>query len=132
MPSELTLIHWERFAELISLFATFILLKSLNIAEETEILNSQGKQPPPTPGPSSSELTAIALWLLLLDRAIFAKVAFIRLDELKIKNQQAEKKTPIGPNLKITNGYVLVIIGTLLIALGAQEKANMDQPVTIL
>lgn len=130
MPLELTLIQWEKFSEIISVYAVSLFLKAIHIAKQIENIKSHGKKPPP--GLNSSTLIAAAFWLQLIDRAILTEIAFIRFNELKKQNRQSEQKTSLEPNIKITNGYALIIIGTLLAAIGAQERANMQQPITII
>lgn len=127
---DLKLIDHEILAAFICIIAYIILIISAKQDREVILLREKGIQKPNNLNPS--ELAAISSSLVLLSSLILGQIAFIRKDETANNILSGVSKSSIIPNINITNGYSLTIIGSVLKTLGAVQRAQEQKNITIL
>jgi hypothetical protein len=130
MSLESKLLEWDKAGEFIAITASLLILVGARISEKVEIQRQNGVTYKPFIDPA--QVIAIAVWLILIDRIWFTRTAKIRLETLQKSKRRGTYKGPLGPNYRISNGYLILTIGTILVALGLQEKADTAAQVVVL
>lgn len=132
MLRDLCLIRRERIAAIVAIVAYIFILISTNQAE-AEIVAKEKKEKIKHPFGSSAQTIAIATVLLLINIAILAQIAFIRLREKQEQIIKGEKTDSIIPNINLVTGLGIGVLGNTLRAIGALQRAGESgSPITIL
>ncbi|MDP4145234.1 MAG: hypothetical protein Q8936_12260 [Bacillota bacterium] len=131
MPLEYRLLQFEKVSSLIAIIGAVLLYISASKAQVIEIEQAQGIQTNSTEI-SPSQITAIAERILLIGRTLSAIIAKTRLKE---REQQVilgkNTAASLEPNILINNGHWIVVLGTIIIAIGTQKRANQGAQITI-
>jgi carbon starvation protein CstA len=123
MLKDLILIQRERKAAIIAITAYLFILLSTYQAE-AQVIAEEKKEKAKNPIGNSAQTAAIGSVLLLLNIIILAQVAFRRLNEKQEKLMKGEKTDSIIPNINISTGYAIGVLGNTLRALGSLQRAS--------
>lgn len=126
---DLELIDKEISATYIAIFAYIVLLFSAH--EDKQIIYNRLKGTDPTGAVSPNRLVALSNSLVLIAYIIFGNVADRRYVE--IVESEAIEDTPLTPtpNLNISKGYNIAIVGCILKVLGAMQRVNEEGIITL-
>jgi hypothetical protein len=126
---DLELIDKEIAATYIAIFAYIALLFSAH--EDKQIIYNRLKGTDPTGAVSPNRLVALSNSLVLIAYIIFGNVADRRYVE--IVESESIEDTPLTPtpNLNISKGYNIAIIGCIFKVLGAMQRVNEEDIITL-
>ena len=123
MPLDLILTNFEKFGALIGIASYILLIISAQQAKENII--QQQSDAHTNVGPNDSTKTAAtSSWLRLFTFLILATIAYIRLREREQRIESGMETSSATPNLNITIGSWIVVIGFLLVSIGAQQRSE--------
>lgn len=130
LSEDLCLIQKERFAAIIAIIAYLIILISTNQAEAQVIAKEKNLE---YKGPSSAKSAAIGSTLLLINVIILAQIAFTRLRNKQEELMKGEETSSIVPNINLSAGYAIGVMGNTLRAIGSLQRAREEgDQITIL
>lgn len=89
-----------------------------------EILQSQTRTEPPNDPASAPRTAATSSLFLLAASLILGQVAYARLRERETDLQSGISTTSIIPNINITTGSMISILGNIFKATGTQQRAS--------
>lgn len=125
MDTEFERIQRDKEAAVFGIIGYIVIYIAANLAEsELSAVNAIDKE---MYGKSSEKASAIASLLLLIALIIRGINASINLREKQEKLIKGEKVDSIIPNLYITSGYVIGIIGNSLRLIGNLIRVNESQ-----
>lgn len=126
---DLELINKEISATYIAIFAYIVLLFSAH--EDKQIIYNRLKGAEPNSAVSPNRLVALSNSLVLIAYIIFGNVADRRYVEI-IESESIED-TPLTPtpNLNISKGYNIAIVGCIFKVLGAMQRVNEEGIITL-
>ncbi len=126
---DLELIDKEISATYIAIFAYIVLLFSAH--EDKQIIYNRLRGTEPTNAVSPNRLVALSNSLVLIAYIIFGNVADSRYVE--IVESEAIEDTPLTPtpNLNISKGYNIAIVGCIFKVLGAMQRVNEEDIITL-
>jgi hypothetical protein len=126
---DLELINKEISATYIAIFAYIVLLFSAH--EDKQIIYNRLKGTEPTGAVNPNRLVALSNSLVLIAYIIFGNVADRRYVE--IVESESIEDTPLTPtpNLNISKGYNIAIVGCILKVLGALQRVNEEDIITL-
>ena len=126
---DLELIGKEISAAYIAVLAYIVLLFSAY--EDKQIIYNRLRRTEPTGAVSPNRLLALSNTLVLIAYIIFGNVADARY--LEIKEAIHLNKTPLSstPNLNISKGYNIAIIGCAFKVLGALQRVNEENSIVL-
>ncbi|WP_133628375.1 hypothetical protein [Fonticella tunisiensis] len=116
------LLKAQKAAALVLILGYIILIVSSEQSEIVELLRLEGKTissdviDPSKTSSLSSKVRIIGLLILAL-------IASTRLKQRIVEFQSGSLKSPLTPNLFITAGACIGVIGIVLVAIGAQQRA---------
>lgn len=117
MSLELELLETEEFASIVSVTTYLFLISVIKRQELIELKEL----------PTSIEIGDILSflsWMRVYTNFLFTITAFTRLEE-RIKNIEAGKETgSIEPNINISLGSFIGLIGAFILAIGVQQRAQ--------
>ncbi|MDD7793147.1 hypothetical protein [Clostridium sp. 'White wine YQ'] len=127
---DLELIEREIQGTMISILANLSLLASANKNRQL-ILDRQNGIKSSNPL-EATQLAALSSLLTLCSATILSEIAEIRLVEREQNIESGTAKGTITPNINITFGYKVVISGLVFRAIGALQRLQEEDQITIL
>lgn len=122
MLQELNLIKAQKAAALILILGYIILIVSSEQSETVERLRLEGKAVS-SDVKDPSKTSALSSKVRIIGLLILALIASKRLKQRIIELQSGSLNSPLTPNLFITAGAWIGVIGIVLVAMGAQLRA---------
>lgn len=126
MPLDMILINFEKLGAVLGILAYTILLGSAQQAEK-ELVREQITPKSPIVTPTSSQLSVNAVTLSLITGLILSTVALIRLKERERNIALGTDTNPITPNINVTLGSWIGILGTSSVLLGALQRETQSR-----
>lgn len=127
---DLALIQKEKSASVIIILAYIVLINSAN--KERDILLKRQRGIKTTNDLEPTQLVILASFLSLVGNILLGDIAYTRLREVEKNIQSGESNFTITPNLNITAGYTLSILGGIFKTVGVIQRANEQAQITIL
>ena len=127
---DLALIQKEKSASVIIILAYIVLINSAN--KERDILLKRQRGIETTNDLEPTQLVILASFLSLVGNILLGDIAYTRLREVEKNIQSGESNFTITPNLNITAGYTLSILGGIFKTVGVIQRANEQAQITIL
>jgi uncharacterized protein YacL len=132
MLMDLCLIQCERRAAIVAIIAYLFILVSADQAE-AQIIAEEKNHKDKNPIGNSAKTAAIGSVLLLINIIILAQIAFTRLREKQEKLMKGEKTDSISPNINLSAGFLIGVLGNLFRAIGAlQRSSESGSPIIVL
>lgn len=137
MPSDYELAEQEKVASVIYIIAAIITIISANRTQQMELEKQisggvSSNIPPVNPPPTPTQLALLISWIYAIGNIIFGKIAYSRLRKVQEGILSGTETGSAIPNVYITFGWALGIIGSLFRVAGAQLRLEQQQPITIL
>jgi hypothetical protein len=128
----LELLEGEKSSSYLVLLAFAVLIISANREKANILYKNTSTDTKYSPFQNPSQLVFIASALDLLANIMLGKIAFTRLLQRERMFISGEDKRSILPNVNISRGFLLVILGDALITLGTFQRANEEAENTII
>ncbi|QAA32526.1 hypothetical protein [Clostridium manihotivorum] len=127
---DLALIEKEKIAAFTIILGYTILIISANKERNILIQREQGIEPQNESEPT--RLVVLSSIMTLLANILLGDIAYSRLRELEKNISSGESKFSIIPNLNITRGYSIIILGNILKTIGVIQRAQEQAQITVL
>ncbi|GKU24937.1 hypothetical protein [Clostridium folliculivorans] len=127
---DLALIQKEKSASLIIILAYIILINSA--IKEREIILKRQRGINTSNDLEPTQLVVLSSSLTLIGNILLGDIAYTRLRELEKSIRSGESNFSITPNLNITTGYTLSILGSIFKTVGVIQRSNEQAQMTIL
>ncbi|WP_160680421.1 hypothetical protein [Clostridium sp. C8-1-8] len=127
---DLALIEKEKVAAFTIILGYTILIISANKERDILIQREQGLKPQNESDPT--RLVVLSSIMTLLANTLLGDIAYSRLRELERNISSGESNFSIFPNLNITRGYSIIILGNILKTIGVIQRANEQAQITVL
>ena len=130
MYSEMGYIKYGQVGSIILTIGYFILLISALESEKVEILKQIGRRMSISIDPA--DITAVSAWIRVIGLAILAGINASKLSYMAYKQFHGKKRESLKPQLNITIGAWILLIGMIIEAIGSQQDAQIPKPEIII
>ena len=117
MSLEFELLETEEFASLVTVASYFVLISVIKKQELIEL-----KEIPPNN--ALGELLSLSVWVRVYTSLLFTITAFTRLEERERNIAAGTETGSIEPNINISLGSFISLIGIFIVAIGIQQRAQ--------
>ncbi len=123
MPREIDLIKLEETAAIILIMGYLVFYTSAKQSEELE-LEIQPKPETNATQLNPAQLTALSSWIRVFGIVLLTYIAIARFNQRVQSIQSGQSSSSIIPNIYITSGSIISLVGFIILTIGAQLRAN--------
>lgn len=125
MPENRNLENLQKIAAVVAIIAYILMYYSVTLSERVQ--GEPGSQIFPPGSPDPSKVSATSAWLRVITLALLTYIGIKRLQEVQSLPDVLNR-----PAFKIAVGAILGFIGIIILAIGAQQRADQPGNVTVL
>lgn len=130
MYSEIGYIKYGQVGAIVLTIGYFILLISALESEKVQTLKIMGRRMSITIYPA--DITAVSAWIRVIGLAILAGINTSKLRNMAYEQIHGIKREGLKPQLNITIGAWILLIGMIIEAIGSQQDAQIPRPQIII